>query len=83
MSVAELADVLKHMTNPERLELIELATRLVRDELSGVCVESREERNRRMREAALAVKDLYEPGGELTEWTCLDAEEFLDDYVEG
>jgi hypothetical protein len=83
MSLAELAGILKHMTNPERLEIIELATRLVREDIGGKRAESREERNRRMREAALEVKDLYEPGGELTEWTCLDAEEFLDDHVQG
>ena len=34
-----------------------------------------------MREAALKLKSFYEPGGELTEWTVLDGEEFLDDYV--
>jgi hypothetical protein len=33
-----------------------------------------------MRAAAIALKDLYEPGGELTEWTSMDAEEILDDY---
>jgi hypothetical protein len=38
------------------------------------------EHDRRIRAAAIAVKDLYEWGGKLTEWTCLDGEEFLDDY---
>ena len=35
-----------------------------------------------MRAAALKVQSLYEPGGELTEWTALDAEDFLDDSTE-
>jgi hypothetical protein len=34
----------------------------------------------RLRAAALVVRDLYEPGGELTEWTDLDAEDFLDQH---
>jgi hypothetical protein len=33
----------------------------------------------RLRAAAVLVRDLYEPGGELTEWTDLDAEDFLDE----
>ena len=36
-----------------------------------------------MRAAALALRDLYEPGGELTEWTALDGEEVLDDTTPG
>jgi len=32
-----------------------------------------------MRVAAAGVRDLYEPGGELTEWTALDAEAFVAD----
>ncbi len=36
------------------------------------------DRSRQMRDSAERLKDLYEPGGDLTEWTALDAEEFLD-----
>ena len=36
------------------------------------------DRGRQMRDAAERLKDLYEPGGELTQWTALDAEEFLE-----
>ncbi len=35
-----------------------------------------------MRSAAVSVSDMYEPGGNLTEWTALDAEEFADDDLE-
>lgn len=74
MSAAELIIQLRHMTNPDRLAVIEAATRLIREDLLG-----RTGRDDRLRAAAESVKDLYEPGGELTEWTSLDAEEILDD----
>jgi hypothetical protein len=38
----------------------------------------REEQERRLRAAALALQDLYESGGEMTEWTSLDGEDFLE-----
>lgn len=56
------------MTDSNRLKIIEAARALIR-----------EERDRKMEAAALTVKDLYEPGGEVTEWTALDGEEVLDD----
>lgn len=81
MSTAELVEQLRHLSNPERLEVIEAATRLVREDLSAQVITARVEQERRMRAAAQAVKDLYAPGGELTEWTSLDAEEVFDDSV--
>jgi hypothetical protein len=78
MSALEVLDQLKHLTNAERLVVIETATRLIREELGG-SVRVVREHDRRLREAAEAVKDLYEPGGELTEWTALDAEDFHDE----
>ncbi len=38
------------------------------------------ERDRHLRTAAAGVKDLYEAGSELTEWTALDAEGFMDEH---
>ena len=81
MSTVELVEQLKQLSNAERLEVIEAATRLVRDNLTSPVAEERAERDRRMREAASRVNDLYEPGGELTEWTALDSEDFADEYV--
>lgn len=78
MSAAELLQQLKHLTNPERLAVIEAATRLVKEDLTARTAVARAEQDQRMRQAALAVKDLYEPGGELTEWTSLDGEDILD-----
>jgi hypothetical protein len=44
--------------------------------------QSRVETDSRLRDAALAVRKLYEPGEELTEWTSLDAEDFLEESYE-
>jgi hypothetical protein len=81
MSTAQLVEELKRLSNAERLEVIEAATRLVREEIGPRTACLRDESDRRMREAAARVKDLYEPGGELTEWTVLDSEDFTDEYV--
>jgi hypothetical protein len=78
MSTLEILDRLKHLTNPERLAVIETASRLIREELTSPTGESGDQ-EQRLRTAALAVKELYEPGGELTEWTALDTEDFVDD----
>lgn len=78
MSTAELIEALRHIDNADRLAVIEAATRLVREEL-----DAGQRREARMREKATALKDLYEPGGELTEWTSLDAEEFIDESLPG
>ncbi len=64
MSAAEVVEQLKCMSNAERLAVIEAATRLVRETLPMQGPDQREERRSRMRAAALAVKDLYEPGSD-------------------
>jgi hypothetical protein len=81
MSSSKVMEQLKELSNTERLAVIETATRLIREDLSTRAAKSKADEDRRLQEAALAVKDLYEPLGELTEWTSLDAEEILDDYV--
>jgi hypothetical protein len=48
-------------------------------DLNSDSTDAAAERGRQMHAAAERLKDLYEPGGELTEWTALDAEEFLED----
>lgn len=65
MNEGQLFEQPRGTDDEERRKAIEAATR--------------ERKDRRMRAAAEALKDLYEPGGELTEWTCLDSEDFLDD----
>ncbi|MEX2141799.1 MAG: hypothetical protein WD894_21215 [Pirellulales bacterium] len=81
MSTAQLVKELERLSNAERLEVIEAATRLVREDLGPGTAGARTEQDQRMREAAARLKDLYEPGGELTEWTTLDSEDFTDEYV--
>lgn len=82
MSAAQIVEQLRHLNNADRLEVIEAATRFIRADLVSKPSRTREDQDRRLRAAALAAKALYEPGGELTEWTCLDGEEVLD-YDEG
>ena len=82
MSTLELVEQLRQLSDPERLEVIEAATRLIRANLAAQRSETATDEDRRLRAAAEGVKDLYEPGGELTEWTVLDAEEFMDDYLQ-
>ena len=80
MSSSKVLEQLKALSNTERLAVIETATRLIREDLSTGAAKSKAEVDKRLQQAALAIKDLYEPHGELTEWTSLDGEEILDDY---
>jgi len=83
MSTAQVLEQLRHLSNAERLEVVEAATRLVRDTLVSGPPDPRAEGDRRMRAAAASIRDLYEPGGDLTEWTALDSEDFADDEQPG
>lgn len=60
MSTAQMLEQLRHLSNPERLELIEAATRLIRDDLVSHSTSPQSERERRLRAAADRVRDLYE-----------------------
>ncbi len=82
MSTAQFIECLGQFSDVERLEIIEAATRLVRKNLTASAADAAIDRDAQIRAAAAALKDLYEPGGELTEWTALDAEEFVDDYYQ-
>jgi hypothetical protein len=79
MSIVDVVEQLKGPSNTERLAVIEAATRLIHEALASRSSEAHEGTDRRMREAALALQDVYQPGGELTEWTALDAEPSLDE----
>jgi hypothetical protein len=63
MSSAELVEHLKRMSNADRLVVIEAVLRLVREDLGDDAQATRPDEDR-IRAAALAVKDLYESGGE-------------------
>ena len=81
MNTTEVVEQLKQLTDVERLEVIEAATRLIRDNLAAGTAATAEDRDRRMQVAAAGVKELYETGSEWTEWTALDAEEFADEHL--
>lgn len=66
MGTDEVLQQIGLMSNADRLELIEVATRLVRENLSRSSEDPRDLREQRMREAASRLQELYEPGGELT-----------------
>lgn len=75
MSTVQLIEELRHLDNAARLAVIEAATRMVREDVCANDASARLERQAR------AARDLYEPGGEMTEWTTLDSEEIIDDSV--
>ncbi len=81
MSTAQLLEQLKQLSDVERLDVIEAATRLIRKDLAADVADAATDRDRHLRTAAAGVKELYEPGNELTEWTALDAEEFPDEHL--
>ncbi len=83
VGVMELVEHLRSLSNAERLEVIEAATHLIQADLSNSGADSAGARERHLRQAALDARDLYEPGGPLTEWSDLDAEDFADDAVPG
>jgi hypothetical protein len=83
MNTTYVLEQLRHLSNAERLEVAEAAARLVRENLGFGKPDPKTEVDRRTRNAAASVRDLYEPGSDLTEWTALDAEEFADDDLEG
>jgi hypothetical protein len=82
MNTVQLLEQLGQLSDVERLEVIEAATRLIRKNLAADKPDAATDRDRRMRTAAAGVKDLYEADRDLTEWTALDTEEFSDDYLQ-
>jgi hypothetical protein len=83
MTTGQVLEQLKQMNDIERLQVVEEATRLVRKHLATVSMDATTQQEQRIRTAAAGIKDLYESGGGLTEWTALDSEEFSDDYIKG
>ncbi len=77
MNTAELVEQLKQMSNADRMAIIDVASRLVRAERER----AETQQDERLQAAALSVKDLYEFGGDHTEWTALDAEDFRNESL--
>ncbi len=76
MSKDEIIATLKELSPTELDDVIKAARRLGdnRDRVA---------RRDRMKQAALAAVDDYKPGGEQTEWTLLDTEDFIDETEPG
>lgn len=75
MSVTEIENKLKQMSNTERLIVIEIATKLVQSDLPTTSNLSNKKLS--LREAAELLRDDYLDNPELTAFTRLDAEDFL------
>lgn len=77
MTKAEILEALKQMTAEERLEVIETASRLLREEL----VEQpklKVERELSLVEATEKMRSYYEEGSELAMFTDLNTEDFYE-----
>jgi hypothetical protein len=76
MNDIDLLNELKKLAPPQRLAVIEAALQQLRADLEGTEPESLALRQREMAAAAQALQVDYAPGGELTAFTVLDAEDF-------
>jgi hypothetical protein len=83
VTASEIIEQLKDLSNEDRLSVIESASRMIRRDLPGGAPDPKEEQRQRLKRAAIEAQPMYEPGGELTEWSALDGVEFLDEYCQG
>jgi hypothetical protein len=77
MIQADIVEELKRFTISERLEIVEAALRLIREDLQEVEQPlTQAERRRQLAAAAEALLPDYAAGGELTIFTALNSEDF-------
>jgi hypothetical protein len=77
MKRIDLLKELQKLTPSERLAVIEAALQQLRADLEGVpALKSLAEKKQKMATAAQALQKDYAAGGELTDFTTLDAEDF-------
>ncbi len=81
MTKAEILAALKNLTPEERLEIIETASRMMREEIEEK-VQRKAERKRRLRAAAEAAVNDYMPGGVLYDLWSPDSEPYFDSEEE-
>jgi hypothetical protein len=77
----EILAALKNLTAEERLEIIETASRMMREEIEQKA-QRKAERKRKLRAAAEAAVPLYEPGGPLHDLWSPDSEPYFDSEEE-
>lgn len=81
MTKTEILTALKQMTTEERLEVIETASRLMREEIEEKN-RIKEERNKRLKAAAEAAIPDYMPGGRLHDLWSSDSEDYYESKKE-
>ncbi|MGB3265850.1 MAG: hypothetical protein WBA89_18040 [Microcoleus sp.] len=81
MTKTEILEALKNLTAEERLEIIETASRMMRDDIEQKA-QRKVERKRKLRAAAEAAVPLYEPGGPLHDLWSPDSEPYFDSEEE-
>jgi len=77
----EILAALKNLTAEERLEIIETASRMMREEIEEKA-QRKAERKRKLTAAAEAAVPLYEPGGPLHDLWSPDSEPYFDSEEE-
>jgi hypothetical protein len=77
MTQGEILEELKHLTNAERLVIMEAAIRLIRADLQPASsLASSKEKKQQLANAAEALLQDYQSGDDLTAFTALDSEDF-------
>jgi hypothetical protein len=70
MSKAEVLEALQHLTSEEKLEVIEVASQLLRETIAPPKLS--------LVQAVSQMQAFYAPGSELAQWTDEDPEDFQD-----
>lgn len=77
MTQTEILEALKQMTTEERLEIIEAASRMMREEIKEKVL-AKAETDQRLAAAAEAALPDYMPGGALSDLWSPDSEDYYD-----
>lgn len=77
MTKREILEVLKQMSTEERLEIIEAASQLIREEI-GKKPRFKAGKDLSLAEAALVMRPYYDQGSELAMFTDVDSEDFYE-----
>lgn len=80
MMKSKILEIIRRMPNEERFEIIEFALKLVREDVSKPNLDRTK---LSLSRATEVMKEFYEPGNELVEFTDLDTEDFYEyrDYA--
>ena len=79
MTKAEVLEALKQMSTAERLEIIETASKLIREEIAEQ-PKLKVERGLSLSQAAEVMRPYYQQGSELPMFTDFNTEDFYESY---